>query len=302
MRRFLLVFLLFGVLTPTAAQATVRVSRAELSGTRLRLEGTATPSRTITANGVNVGSSDSSGNFRAEKDPFAKPGDCKVSVNDGSSTPTTATLSGCTVSSTPTPTPTPTPTTAPKLSSVTVSPTEVLGGASATGTVTLTSAAPSGGLVVPLTSDNTNAATIPASVTVPAGSTRATFPVTTKVVPNPQSALLIGTAGGVTTYAIITVFTASQFSSGSVAILPGGGGSGFITSSPAGINCTITRGNGSGACTAFFPVGTIVRLDARAASDSRFQGWRGLPGCGDPSRITIARGITITCQPGFSLR
>jgi hypothetical protein len=300
MRRFALVFLLVGLLAPTAAQATVRVSRAELSGTRLRLEGTATPSRTITANGVNVGTSDSAGNFRAEKDPFAKPGDCKVSVNDGSATPTTATLSGCTVSSTTSPTPT--PTTAPKLSSVAVSPTEVLGGASATGTVTLTSAAPSGGLVVPLTSDNTNAATIPASVTVPAGSTRATFPVTTKVVPNPQSALLIGTAGGVTTYAIITVFTASQFSSGSVAIIPGGGGSGTVTSSPAGINCIITRGNGSGSCTAFFPVGTIVRLDARPASDSRFQGWRGLPGCFDASRITIARGITINCQPGFALR
>jgi hypothetical protein len=45
-----------------------------------------------------------------------------------------------------------------------------------------------------------------------------------------------------------------------------------------------------------------VRLDARPASGSSFVGWRGLPGCGDPSKITVARGTTINCQPGFSLK
>ena len=43
-------------------------------------------------------------------------------------------------------------------------------------------------------------------------------------------------------------------------------------------------------------------LTAQAAPDSRFQGFRGTPGCGDPSRITVARGTNITCQPGFTLR
>jgi hypothetical protein len=188
------------------------------------------------------------------------------------------------------------------LSTVKVNPGDVLGGTPATGTVTLNAAAPAGGFTVPLSSDNPAAATVPASVTVPAGAKSATFPVTTFQVPNPQSALIIGTGGGVTTYAIITAWTPSTFNRGSVSILPGGNGSGRVTSQPAGIDCTITAGNGSGTCTAFFPVGTTVRLSARAAAGSSFQGFRGLPGCADPSRITVARGTNIVCQPGFSAK
>jgi hypothetical protein len=105
----------------------------------------------------------------------------------------------------------------------------------------------------------------------------------------------------VTTYAIVTVHTQSGFSTGSVAIIPGGNGSGTITSQPAGINCTVGASVG-GTCSAAFPVGTVVRLTATAASGSKFQGWRGLPGCGDPSKITVARDTTIYCQPGFTLR
>jgi len=191
---------------------------------------------------------------------------------------------------------------APALSTLTLSVTDVVGGTPATGTVKLTSAATSGGLVVALSSDNTAAAIVPASVTVPAGSTTATFAVATFALPNPQSALIIGTGGGSTTYAIITVRPLSQFATGSVAIIPGGAGSGTITSQPAGISCTITAGNGAGACSAFFPVGALVRLTAQASAGSKFQGWRGLPGCSDPAKITVARGTTIYCQPGFAPR
>jgi hypothetical protein len=88
-----------------AAHATVSVSRAELSGTKLRVEGTAIANRTITVDEVAMATSDGEGNFRIEKDPFAKPADCTVAVNDGSGTPTTATLSGCTVTSPPPPPP-----------------------------------------------------------------------------------------------------------------------------------------------------------------------------------------------------
>jgi hypothetical protein len=103
-------------------------------------------------------------------------------------------------------------------------------------------------------------------------------------------------------YGIITTYTEFHFNNGSISILPGGTGSGRVTSSPAGIDCVITRGNGSGACSSFFPVGTVVRLDARPATDSDFRGWRGLPGCADASRVTVARGTNITCQPGLFLR
>lgn len=187
------------------------------------------------------------------------------------------------------------------LSSVTLNPTDVVGGGSSTGTVVLTSAAPSAGFMVALTSDNTAAATVPASVTVLAGATTATFVVSTSVVPNSQSAIIIGTAGGVTAYGIITVRTAFAFSNGSISILPGGIGSGTVTSQPAGISCTITGGSGAGACSAFYPVGTVVRLTAKAASGSSFQGFRGV-GCANPSKITIAAGTNITCQVGFALK
>ncbi len=67
----------------------------------------------------------------------------------------------------------------PVLTSLTVNPSSVVGGSPSTGTVTLSGPAPAGGAVVSLSSDNTLAATVPASVTVAAGATSATFPVTT---------------------------------------------------------------------------------------------------------------------------
>lgn len=302
--RLLLASLLVGIgasFFPAAALATVSVSRAELNGTRLKLEGRALANRTVTVDSVAMGTSDGSGNFRVERDPFAKPADCTVDVNDGSATATTATLSGCTVSSSPPPTSSP----APTLASLTISPDEVIQGTSATGTVTLTSAASSGGLVVQLTNDYPHIATVPASVTVAPGATSATFPVATAP-DTTGSAIIVGTVGGdwsTHKYDIITTYTEFHFSNGSISILPGGTGSGRVTSSPAGIDCTIIRGNGSGVCWSFFPVGTVVRLDARPASDSEFRGWKtNLPGCSDPSRVRIARGTDITCQPGFFLK
>jgi hypothetical protein len=294
--------LLIGALAvaPAAQAAVTSISRAELSGTQLRIEGQASPNRTITVDGVAMGTSDGGGRFRIERSGFTPPADCTVEVNDGSATAATVRLSGCTVSSSPPP-----PSSAASLSSLTVNPTDVIGPDPATGTVTLSSAAPSGGFTVDLTSDNTAAATVPPSVTVPAGSTRASFTVSTKEVTNAQSAVIIGTVGGdfsTERHAVITVWDRFHFSNGSIAILPGGNGSGQVTSQPAGIDCTITGGNGSGSCSAFFPVGTIVRLEARPAAGSEFRGWRGLPGCFDASKVRVARGTTIICQPGFFLK
>ena len=73
------------------------------------------------------------------------------------------------------------------LFSLAVSPISIVSGATATGTVTLGDAAPAGGLVVNLSSSNTNVATVPASVTVPAGATAATFLVTAQTIANVQS-------------------------------------------------------------------------------------------------------------------
>jgi Putative Ig domain len=100
------VLVLIGVLVATSiAQAAVSISRAELSGTQLRIEGHASPNRTITVDGVAMGTSDGSGRFRIERSGFTAPADCTVDVNDGSASAATARLSGCTVSSTSPPPP-----------------------------------------------------------------------------------------------------------------------------------------------------------------------------------------------------
>ena len=97
---------------PASALAAVTVSRAEVSSGTLRLEGRALANRSITVDGVAMGTSDGAGAFRISRSSYRPPADCTVDVNDGSATPAVARLSGCTVSSTsPTPTPTPAPAT-----------------------------------------------------------------------------------------------------------------------------------------------------------------------------------------------
>jgi len=91
------------------------------------------------------------------------------------------------------------------LSSLTLNPTSVSGRNSSTGTVTLSSAAPSGGAVVTITSNNTSVATAPSSVTVAAGNTSATFTVSTQRVQSNTTAVISGTYGGSTQSATLTV-------------------------------------------------------------------------------------------------
>jgi trimeric autotransporter adhesin len=85
------------------------------------------------------------------------------------------------------------------LSTVTLNPASVLGGTSSTGTVTLAAAAPGGGAVITLSSSNTAAAQVPASVTVAAGATTATFTVTTTPVASTTTATISGTYGATRT-------------------------------------------------------------------------------------------------------
>src|SRR3954452_19817919 len=105
-------------LVASSADAAVRITRSELNSGQLRVEGTgALPSHTITITpGPVTGTSDSSGSFRIQKSPYSSP-TCQVTVSDGT-TSVTASLSGCTPSTTPpppspTPPPPPPPTTPP---------------------------------------------------------------------------------------------------------------------------------------------------------------------------------------------
>src|ERR1051325_7942625 len=90
------------------------------------------------------------------------------------------------------------------LSSVSLAPASVTGGASSAGTVTLTSAAPSGGLVVKLAS-NRAGVSVPGQITVAAGATSGGFTVTTSTVTATTSASISANLGGVTVSATLTI-------------------------------------------------------------------------------------------------
>ncbi len=82
------------------------------------------------------------------------------------------------------------------LSSLTLNPTNVIGGLqTSTGTVTLSAPAPAGGATVMLSSSN-SAARVPSSVFVPAGATSATFTVNTSIVLLSTSATISASYSG----------------------------------------------------------------------------------------------------------
>ena len=98
--------------------------------------------------------------------------------------------------------------TAASLSSLSRSPTSVVGGNNSTGTVTLNGKAPTGGAVVTVSSSNISAAQVPATVTIAAGATSASFTITTKGVASSTSVTLTAVYG-VTRTTTLTVSVAS---------------------------------------------------------------------------------------------
>lgn len=90
------------------------------------------------------------------------------------------------------------------LSTISVNPVSVNGGTAATGTVTLGSPAPAGGVVVTLTSSSV-AAVVPASVTLAAGATSATFAITTTSVTASTPAVMTASSLGVSKTTTLTV-------------------------------------------------------------------------------------------------
>ena len=107
------------------------------------------------------------------------------------------------------------------LSGVSMSPAKVQGGVSSTGTVSLNMPAPVGGAVVGLTSSNTAAAQVPASVTVLAGGTTATFTATTSPVASDAAATITALYNSVSLTATLAVtVTAPVAALSSVSLSP----------------------------------------------------------------------------------
>src|SRR3954452_105848 len=145
-------------LVASSADAAMRITRSDLSGGALRVEGSgALPSHTVTITpGPVTGTTDSNGSFRIQKSPYTSS-TCQVTVSDGA-TSVTASLSGCTPSTTttpppPAPSPSPTPAPPPPSAAVTFSPSSLtfaaqnVGTTSASQTVTATNTSGSSFLV-----------------------------------------------------------------------------------------------------------------------------------------------------------
>jgi len=92
----------------------------------------------------------------------------------------------------------------PVITSVSVNPTSVVGGNSATGTIMLQSAAPQGGAAVTLKSSSTMAQ-FAGTVTVPAGATSATFLVTTLPVTTTLNVIITASFGASSQQTMLTI-------------------------------------------------------------------------------------------------
>ncbi len=93
----------------------------------------------------------------------------------------------------------------PLVTKVTMNPSTVIGGESASGTVTLDQNAPAGGVVVNLSSNNTSWATVPATVTIPEGQGAQTFPIATYAVDDTATATITAELNKVKVNADMTV-------------------------------------------------------------------------------------------------
>ena len=90
-------------------------------------------------------------------------------------------------------------------SSLSLSPALVVGGTAATGTLTLAAPAPSGGVTILLSTSDTTDTSVPASLTVPAGQTSATFAVTTQSVTTTMPVTVSAASSGTLLSAVLTV-------------------------------------------------------------------------------------------------
>lgn len=90
--------------------------------------------------------------------------------------------------------------------SLDIVPDAVVGGiVHTTGIVTLGQRAPSGGTRVELTSNDTNAATVPASITIAAGKKSGTFLITSRRVTTPKNVTVTAKVGSQTKTAVVTI-------------------------------------------------------------------------------------------------
>jgi len=185
------------------------------------------------------------------------------------------------------------------LNGLSLAPTTLIGGVNSTGTVTLNTAAPTGGTIVNLTSSSTNAK-VPATVTVAAGATSATFTVTTLTVSATTSATITGTLNSVSLTAALTInpATVTGVSLNPSSVTGGSSSTGTVTlngpAPAAGIVVTLSSSNttyatvpasvsvAAGSSTGTFTVSTAADQSTKTAVITT-----GLSGSSQAATLTI---------------
>jgi len=118
--------------------------------------------------------------------------------------------------------------------SLSVAPYQVNGGQSATGTVTLPSPAPAGGLTITLSTSNV-VASVPAAVVVPAGATSATFAITTSNPAVTTQPIISAAFGSLVQSSLLTVAPSAFTMATSVGSVIGG------STLPASLTITLSK-------------------------------------------------------------
>ena len=156
------------------------------------------------------------------------------------------------------------------VTSLSLSPTSVIGGiANSTGAVTLSAAAPAGGIVVNLSSSNTAAASVPATVMVAANATSATFTITSKAVSASTSSTITASYNGSAAANLSVTSLVVSSVSLNPATLIGGSANSTATvtlSNPApagGVTVALSSGNTSAATV---PASVMVAANATSAT------------------------------------
>jgi hypothetical protein len=205
----------------------------------------------------------------------------------------------------------------PSLSMVSVSPALLEGGSSATGTATLNTTAPSGGVVVALSSSS-GAATVPSSVTIPAGASSASFPITTTSVATQTSVTISGTfPTTVTRTTTMTVVpsptplsvlfspnpvTGGQTSMGTVTLTgpaPSGGSTVTLSSSSTAVSVPASITVPAGATSGTFTATTVAQSTGVTANISAT-----LNGLSQNVALTVTRVLPVgnaTFDPTFKV-
>ena len=166
----------------------------------------------------------------------------------GSSTPTSP---SATPSPSPTPSPAPSPAPAPGGSSLSISPQTVQGQSHPQATVTLASAAPDGGALVTLTSDNPTAVKVPASVIVTTGSRSVTFLVDTATVETSTTVRVTAAYAGMSMAATITVMPPPVVASFNVRSQSRGSGACVVESGAQDFDCFLDGSSSTGFVTSW---------------------------------------------------